>query len=154
MKIQTFFILLVSGALICACNSSKDTQGSITGLDSSFNGEWKLTNSWVFDSTLVFEKIDKTVERPEYEEVFIIEGKSIKHEVRTELGMCGNGMFYLDSALFKPAAKEVEMELYGGYMVESTFKYNATYTVKDKSEDGFTLLLKRISLDEGKSLYE
>lgn len=154
MNPKYLLIILTFGVFIFACNSSKDTQGSMTGLDSSFNGEWKLTNSWVFDSTLVFEKIDNTVERPEYEEVFIIEGKSIKHEVRTELGMCGNGMFYLDSALFKPVAKKVEMELYGGYMVESTFKYNATYTVKDKSEDRFTLLLKRISQDEGKSLYE
>jgi hypothetical protein len=154
MKYKYFVIILFSVATLYSCNPAKLTQASSGGHNSSFNGEWKLTDSWVFDSTLVFERVDKTITRPEYEEVFIIEGSSMKHEVRTEIGMCGNGMFFLDSASFVSSSRNVEITLQGGYMVESTFEYIAKYKVQDQTENGFSLRIKSVLMNEKKSFYE
>ena len=154
MKFQHFLIILISVATLHSCSSTKQAQNDSSADNSSFNGEWKLKDSWVFDSTLVFERIDKTVMRPDYEEVFIIDGSYMKHEVRTNIGMCGNGTFFLDSASFDSSSKNVEMNLLGGYMVESTFEYKATYKVEDLSENSFTLGLEKVILNESKSEYE
>ncbi len=154
MKFQHFFIILISVATLHSCSSTKQAQTDSSADNSCFNGEWKLKDSWVFDSTLVFERIDKTIERPDYEEVFIIDGSSMKHEVRTNIGMCGNGTFFLDSASFDSSSKNVEMNLLGGYMVESTFKYKASYKVAARNDIGFTLELKKVILNESKSDFE
>ena len=154
MKYHYFLIILLSVATLYACNPNKRAQASSADHSSSFNGEWKLTDSWVFDSTLVFERVDKSITRPEYEEVFIIEGSSMKHEVRTEIGMCANGIFYLDSASFGSSSRNVEITLYGGYMVESAFEYSAKYKVQDQTENGFSLQLKSVLMNEEKSVLE
>lgn len=145
------WILAIVAGLV-ACNSSKSSIGSSFS-GSTLNGEWKMKGNFMFDSLLVFNRIDKAVEPEEFEEVFIINNGDLSYEIRTEIGICGNGLFFLDSASVLLDRKNVAVFLDGGYREESELVYDAEFKLKELTKNQFTIELKKVNTEEVKSLY-
>ncbi len=145
--------LLILIALMIT-NCTKNSVSSSNENANTYNGQWLLTNRNIFDSILVFKKIEDADSTVVLGHKYSINGSEMKFSVLNPMPQCGNGTFYLDSCKFIQNNEEIVLDLKGGYLVQSTFVYKASYTPKDKSSNGFTLIRQKVIADKKSSLYE
>lgn len=67
-------------------------------------------------------------------------------EIPEGMGICGNGLLYVEEASYKfrEKAGTLIMDITGGHMVENSFRYKAKYKVEQLADASYRLVLLKV----------
>lgn len=76
------------------------------------------------------------------------ESRSLSYELEIpdEIGICGNGLLYIEEASYKfrEKAGTLIMDITGGHLVENSFRYKAKYKVEQLADASYRLVLLKV----------
>jgi hypothetical protein len=118
--------------------------------------KWLLKNGWLDKTTIELERLD-TTKHTSFGTLFyfnvvnpigvynVFEHHfSISIYNPQKLGMCGNGMLYIDKGEWSIKGRELTIDVKGGYRLESEFHYIIVYNVEMLEKDKMILTKKKI----------
>ena len=143
--------LYVIFSLIFVASCTKDNDEFTYPL--SHEGEWLLTSN-LFDSLLTFRRIIKSDSSIVFGKQFTFDRENLKFKHFNPVPSCGNGMFYMDSCAYFKEDELFTIFLKGGYMLESSFIFNAKYLRTHMDNSNFTLSRTEIIKNEKSSIFE
>jgi hypothetical protein len=116
---------------------------------------WKIKKGWFGDEHIVLELADTAKDAgPVQLYTFTSQGAVItRFYSKKNLGFCGNGMLYFDTASWALDLYNVTFDIRGGRLAESKFHYKMTYSVSLLSKGMLVLQLARTELKEEKTFH-
>lgn len=123
------------------------------GQDSSpFPGSFVMEGYLLQEDTLTLTTRDQFDEAGMFDVFTFDSARVLSHnlEVPDGMGICGNGLFYVDTASYKFRKKAgiLVMDIVGGHLVENSFRYKAKYSLEPLTEGAYRLVLLKVKRKE------
>lgn len=115
---------------------------------SPFPGSFVMEGYLLQQDTLTLVARDQMKESG-FMDVYTFEESSVLSydlEIPEGMGICGNGLLYVEEASYKfrKKANTLVVDILGGHMVEDSFRYKAKYKVEALANNSYRLVLLKV----------
>ena len=115
--------------------------------------DWALEKGWFGDEQIVMHVLDSSRTK-DLTTVFTFNYSGIlSHSLYnpSHLGLCGNGLLYLDVSTWEVKDNVIIFDVKGGHFADDQFHYIMTYSITGMDRGQMTLKKKEVKLNEKKN---
>jgi hypothetical protein len=115
--------------------------------------DWIIKKGWFGDEQMVLQVLDSSKVKELSNVLRFNRSGILSYSLYNpeRLGLCGNGMLYLNVSTWEVSSNIISFDVKGGRLADNRFHYIMSYAITGMENGKLTLKKKEVKLNEGKT---